>query len=134
MLISSQHLPIGTCLLFFSFSPSSSAHVRIPTAESPYPLAGHGSEGHGPNGMAEIRDAVPRVGVGLPRHALLAAEDHAMHRAPEQAVGPVGKQVADVDEDGRGRVVLRPRRGDGHGGPLAGAGLDFETGLAAETE
>lgn len=57
-----------------------------------------------------------------------------MERAPEQPVGPVRQQVADVDQHRRARVVLGPRRADGDGRPDVIFGQELETRLAAETE
>lgn len=61
-----------------------------------------------------------------------------MHGAPQEAAGPVAEEIADVDEDGRGGVVLGARGAHGHGGPggrgAGPAGLELEAGLPAEAE
>lgn len=57
-----------------------------------------------------------------------------MHGRPQQAVGPVAQQVADVYEDGRAGVVLCPRGAHGHGRPRPVRQVDFQPGLAAQPE
>lgn len=57
-----------------------------------------------------------------------------MDGALEEPVGPVREHVADVDEHGRGGVVLGAGGLDGDGGPGRGGGEDLEAGLAAEAE
>jgi hypothetical protein len=57
-----------------------------------------------------------------------------VERAPEQPVGPVRQQVADVDQHRRARVVLGPRWADGDGRPDVIFGQELETRLAAEAE
>lgn len=86
--------------------------------------------------MAKVGDGEARPDVRLPLHARRPAGEHdPVHGAPQQAVGPVRQQVADVDEDGRGRVVLGARRDDGDGRPgLAVAEEDLEARLAAQAE
>lgn len=57
-----------------------------------------------------------------------------MHGRPQEPVGPVAQQVADVDEDGRAGVVLRPRRGDGDRRPGTVRQVDLQPGLGLEPE
>lgn len=57
-----------------------------------------------------------------------------MHGRPQQPVGPVAEQVADVDEDGRAGVALRPRRDHGHGRPRPVPQADLQPGLARQPE
>lgn len=125
-------------------SDSLPLHVRIRPARRPLrtirglvgpdPLARDGLERRGPDGVAEEGDAVPRLGVALPAQQAPAGEHDPVHGGPQQAVGPVAQQVADVDEDGRAGVGLRPRRGDGHGRPRAVRQVDLQPGLALEPE
>lgn len=57
-----------------------------------------------------------------------------MHGGPQQPVGPVAQQVADVDEDGRAGVVLRPRRRDRDRRPGTVRQVDLQPGLALQSE
>lgn len=61
----------------------------------PHPFRRHLNELRLIERMAEIRYAIPLT-------LLSHWEDDTMHGAFQQATGPVGKQVADVDEDGKG--------------------------------
>lgn len=100
----------------------------------PDPLARDGLKRRRPDRVAEEGDAVPRLGVRLSLQQTPAGEHDAVHGGPQQPVGPVAQQVADVDEDGRAGVVLRPRRRDGDRRPGPVWQVDLQPGLALKSE
>lgn len=122
-------------------------HIRVRPPRRPlravgghvclHPLTRHRLKRRGPDGVTEERDAIPRLGVGLPIQQPTSAgpgKDDPVHGRPQQAVGPVAQQVADVDEDGRAGVVLCPRRAHGHRGPRAVGEVDLQPGLPPQPE
>ena len=64
----------------------------------------------------------------------MARNDDPVHGRLQQAVGPVGEEVGDVDQDGRDRVALGARRRHGNGRPRRAGREDLETGPRAPLE
>lgn len=119
-------------------------HIRVRPARRPlravsghmrlHPLARHRLERRGPNRVAEKCDAIPRLGVSLAIQQTTTGEHDPVHGGPQQAVGPVAQQVADVDEDWRAGVILRARGADRHGRPRPVWQVDLKAGLAPQPE
>lgn len=58
-----------------------------------------------------------------------------MHRTPQQPISPIRKQIPNIHQHRRRRVVFCPRRYHGHGRPcLPVTQQDLQPGLAAQTK
>ena len=99
-------------------------------------LAGYCGQCHSADRVAEEGHRIPALRVPLSVHHALAgaAKDDPVHGASEKPVGPVRQKIADVDQNGRCRVVLGTRGGDRHRSPGVLVGEDFQARLALETE
>lgn len=129
VLISSDGLP-----LYIRVRPACRPLCAVSGHMGLHHLARHRLERRSPDGVAEKRDAVPRLGVSLPIQQASAGKHDPVHGGPQQPVGPVAQKIADVDENGRAGVVLRARGADGHGRPRAVWQVDLQAGLAPQPE
>lgn len=112
-------------------------HVRR-LARLLYDLARHRLQSRVSHGVAEEGDAIPvpveALAVGHSHLCVRGRDGDAVDGALEEAVGPVGEHVGDVDEHRRGGIRFCPGRVDGDGGPGRVWGEDLETCLALEAE
>lgn len=84
--------------------------------------------------MAEEGNGIPGSGARLSLALGLAGEDDTVHGTSQETVGPIAEEIADIYQNGRGRVRFCAGRTDGDGDPFVFPGEDLQARLARETE
>lgn len=99
-------------------------------------LARNGFKRRRTNWVAEEGDGISVPRTRLPIHTITSTlrEHDPMNRAPEQPIGPVREQIANVDEDRRAWVILGACRANRNRGPAIVSLEDLETCLALQPE
>jgi hypothetical protein len=86
--------------------------------------------------VTEKCDRVSLAGTDFSRDTVraLTGENDPVNGAAEQSIGPVREEVANVDQNGRSRIVCRSIGAHGHRCPYVVLLQDLETCLTLEAE